>query len=85
MIEKNEELVALSENLDLEISKLKLAIDNFEKDMIELQNGDGNKSYWSGENAYMSIKSCLGYLEHNKYLLNELNRCSEYLNNLSNQ
>ena len=45
MIEKNEELVALSENLDLEISKLKLAMDNFEKDIVELQNGDGSKSY----------------------------------------
>ena len=35
MIEKNEELVALSENLDLEISKLKLAMDNFEKDIVD--------------------------------------------------
>ncbi len=80
MNEKNEELVALSENLDLEISKLKLAMDNFEKDIVELQNGDGNKSYWSGEKAYSSIKSCLGYIEHDKYLLNELNRCSQHLN-----
>ncbi len=79
-MDQNEFLLA--EELKNEVSKFEKALNQLEADLNLLQNGGFNEIYWNGPGAYSFIKSCLGYLDHNKYLLTQVNKCSKYMNSL---
>ena len=45
---------------------------------------DENSSCWSGENAYKSVQGCLANFDHDAELLKNLNKCSDYVQNVIN-
>lgn len=73
-----DEAKALSLELQIELLKLKTALNNMEKNIVLLQDG-GN---WNGANAYDVNQSLLGHLDHDRTLLNKLEKCSESLNTI---
>ena len=70
----------LALELQKEISKLETAVYKLETDIITLQSGDKNGPYWNGSNAYDALSACVGHLEHNKTLVDNVKKCSEYIN-----
>ena len=63
-----------NENSDTEVEK------NRFNDIIQ----DENSSCWSGENAYKSVQGCLANFDHDAELLKNLNKCSDYVQNVIN-
>lgn len=78
----NQSEEVLARELKIEILKLENALSQLDADLNLLQNGDFNEVYWNGPGAYSFIKSCLGYCDHNKYLLKQVSKCSDYINSL---
>lgn len=75
-----DEAKTLALELEAEVLKLKTTLDSLESDLVQLQLGDSNEPYWNGKNAYDFHKSALGNLDHNRNLLTNLEKCSDYLN-----
>ena len=78
----NSQIKSLSEDLKSEINKLAFALSSLEKSVLILQKGDENGSYWKGKNAYTSIEKCFTQIENNYRLIQNLNKCSSYLDSL---
>lgn len=78
-----QELNILALELKTEVTKFQNALSQLETDLGLLQSGDAGKAYWSGPGAHTFLKSCLGNLDHDKNLLKNLNKCSEYLEKLA--
>lgn len=74
-----EEAKALSLELQAEILKLKGSLAKLETDVAVLQTGDKNGAYWNGENAYDFHTAALGHMDHDKNLIKNLEKCSEYV------
>ena len=79
------EIKDLSKDLKNEIDKLSLALSSLEKSVFKLQKGDDNGSYWKGKNAYVSIEKCLNQIDNNRKLIENLNKCSSYLDSISGE
>ena len=77
-----EEAKTLALELEAEVLKLKTALEGLETDLVQLQLGDNNEPYWNGKNAYDFYKSSLGHLDHDKTLLTNLEKCSDYINSI---
>ncbi len=77
-----EEAKTIALELEAEVIKLKTALDGVESDLVQLQIGDNNEPYWNGKNAYDFHKSALGHLDHDRNLLNNLEKCSDCLNSI---
>lgn len=75
-----DEAKTLALELETEVLKLKTSLDNLESRLVQLQVGDNNEPYWNGKNAYEFHKSALGHLDHDKNLLSNLEKCSDYIN-----
>ena len=73
-----DEAKTLSLELQAEILKLKTAIGKLENGINSLESGEG----WNGSNAYDVNQSLVGHLDHDKTLLNKLEKCSESLESL---
>lgn len=69
----------ISKDLKNEVAKLEKALNKFADDITLLQVGNGASPYWEGPSAYRSLKSCLAHYDHNKKLLDNLTKCSDYL------
>ena len=67
-----EESKALLNELEKEITKLKVSINKLETSIGLLQTG----ANWNGANAYEVNKALVGHLDHDKTLLNKLEKCS---------
>ena len=67
-----EEAKALSVELQKEISRLKTVLSKLENNIVLVQSGEN----WNGANAYEINKALNGHLDHNKTLLNKLEKCS---------
>ncbi len=78
----NDEIKKVSNDLKVEIKKITDALDKMEKDVSILEAGDDNGPYWNGNTAYTVIKNCLVQLDHNRALLKNLTKCSDYLDSL---
>ena len=64
-----------------ELNKLKTAVGQLDTDLEIVQTGDDNGSYWNGEVAYNTVKACLGQVEYDYNLIDELTKCLDYLKN----
>lgn len=73
-----DEAKTLSLELQVELLKLKTALNDLEKNAIIIQNG-GN---WSGANAYEANQSLLGHLDHDRTLLKSVEKCSQSLESI---
>lgn len=69
----------LSNSLDTEVSKFQKALKALIADVDQLQKGDADGPYWNGALAYNWVSTCLKHIEHDKVLLDHLDRCSDYL------
>lgn len=78
-----QELEILALELKTEVTKFQNALSQLETDLGLLQSGDAGKAYWSGPGAYTFTKSCLGNLDHDKNLLKNVTKCSEYLEKIA--
>ena len=78
-MENIDETKVLSVELQKEVSRLKTLLNKLETNICILQSGD----IWNGNNAYESNQSLIGHLDHDKTLLNKLEKCSETLESVS--
>ncbi len=67
-----EEAKALSVELQKEVNRLKGILSKLETSITLIQSGD----IWNGANAYEVNKALNGHLDHDKTLLNKLEKCS---------
>jgi hypothetical protein len=74
-----DEAKALSLELQVELLKLKTALNKLETNVVLLQDG-GN---WNGANAYEVNQSLIGHIDHDRTLLSKLEKCSISLNELT--
>lgn len=79
VIDENE-VKSLSLELQSEIFKLKNYLAKFETNIGLLQAGNRGKPFWNGSNAYATISACIGHFYHDRTLLSNLGKCSDYLN-----
>lgn len=70
-----DEAKTLSLELEAEVLKLRTALGKLEANIGLLQTGDN----WNGANAYDVSQALVGHLDHNRTLLNKLEKCSENL------
>ena len=66
----------LAVELQKELAKLKTSLAKLETNIGLLQSGEN----WNGANAYEVNQSLIGHFDHDKTLLNKLEKCSESLN-----
>ena len=71
-----DEAKALSLELQVELLKLKTALNKLETNVVLLQDG-GN---WNGANAYEVNQALIGHIDHDRTLISKLEKCSESLN-----
>ena len=64
------------------LEALKAQAASLEKEISLLQRGDDSGSYWKGKNAYSSIEKCLNQIDSNRNLIDNLKKCSLYLDSL---
>ena len=76
---KENSLEEISSELSDEIDVLSDSLQKLEKDMQNMQNGN-----WNGEMAYQTVQNCLEQIDYNKNLVDELKKCSTYLESLKN-
>ena len=69
----------LSKQLSDEVLKFQKALFKLERDINMMQNGDGVTPFWNGKAACDWTKSCLAHIDHDKVLLEHLEKCSDYL------
>lgn len=67
----DEESKTLAIDLEKEIKKLRVSINKLETSIGLLQTG----AHWNGANAYDVNKALVGHLDHDKTLLNKLEKC----------
>ncbi len=83
-MESDFEIKKLSDELKKEINKLSQALSSLEENVLVLQKGDDdNGSYWKGKKAYAAIEKCLNQIENNYNLVENLDKCSVYLDSLN--
>ena len=73
----------LVDDLDNQIFKIEVALNSIKESIDAIQVGDGNDPYWNGTNAYNCVNKSLNQIDYNYNLLNNLNKCIEYLDSLS--
>ena len=64
----------LSEDLKMEIDKLSFSLSLLRESVLTLQEG---------KNAYVSVEKCLNQIENNYRLIENLEKCSSYLDSVS--
>lgn len=79
---RNNDINLLAMKLKTEVVRLKNALSQFETDIGMLETGNDKGPYWNGEGAYNFIKSSTGNIDHNKTLVDNLEKCVEYVDSL---
>ncbi len=59
-------------------------VNQFENSLAKIQNDlssllDENNTSWSGENAYRCVKACSANIDHDRELLKNVRKCSDYV------
>ena len=75
---------SLVKDLDAQVSKFNKAVKALQTDINTLQKGGADGPYWNGTLAYNWVTNCLAHIDHDKVLLDHVDNCSEYLDNLVN-
>ena len=68
--------------LNTDMAAFQKAVKQLQADLDQLQKGDGTTSFWSGERAYVWIKAALGHVDHDTVLLDHLDNCVDYFDQL---
>lgn len=76
---KGNSVEEISSKLSNEINSLSDSLQKLEDEMKIMQTGN-----WNGEKAYHSVQDCLEQIDYNKNLVEELKKCSNYLETLKN-
>lgn len=80
---KPEEINKISKDFLDNLNKIKNALSQLETDAAILQTGDANGPYWNGNNAYNCINRCLSNVSDDQELVNNLEKCLDYIQKLS--
>ena len=72
-------LEVISSELSDEIERLSDSLQKLEDDLQNMQTGN-----WNGEAAHQTVQDCLEQIDYNKNLVEELKKCSNYLESLKN-
>lgn len=75
----------LSLELQKEVVILKQCLKLLKDNIDLLQNGNEDGLFWNGENAVNASKALLGHYDHDMVLLENVTKCSEYLESLANK
>ena len=78
-MQKKNDLNLVSLELQKEVAILQHHLESLKEQIAILQNGDESGLFWNGENALKATKSLLGHYDHDIVLLENIQRCSEYL------
>ena len=78
-----EEVKKIVKSLKSEVNNFQNALSRFETNVALIQTGDGKKPYWNGTNAYYCVDKSLNQIDYDYNLLKNLNKCVEYLENLT--
>ena len=81
----NNDVQLLSLELQKEVMILRQSLTLLKENIELLQNGDGKVLLWNGENALNAAKSLLGHYDHDMVLLDNVIKCSEYVDSLANK
>ena len=81
----NNDVQLLSLELQKEVMILRQSLTLLKENIELLQNGDGKGLLWNGENALNAAKSLLGHYDHDMVLLDNVIKCSEYVDSLANK
>ena len=72
----------LATDLRKAVLDLEKSLNKLQEDISKLQQGDEHGLYWNGENALKVNKILVGHLNHDAVLLENIKKCSEYMNSL---
>ena len=81
----NKDYKALAETLEKEVKELENNLKELKDNIDLLQNGDNEGLYWSGDVALSTNKALLGHYDHDMVLLENVQKCSEYINSVANK
>lgn len=73
------DLHLLSLQLQSEVAVLDHCLKLLKENIDLLQTGDGKGLCWNGENALTVNKSLVGHYDHDMVLLENVKKCSEYI------
>lgn len=79
------ELHSLSLELQSEVAVLEHCLKLLKSNIDLLQNGDNEGLCWNGENALNINKSLVGHYDHDMVLLENVKKCSEYIEKAANK
>lgn len=79
-MDKDVEVLAVE--LKAEILKAESALRKLELDLGLMQTGSKGMPFWNGENAYHFVRNCTGHFDHDHVLLENLNKCSDYVSQI---
>lgn len=79
------ELLSLSLELQSEVAVLEHCLKLLKNNIDLLQNGDDEGLCWNGENALNINKSLVGHYDHDMVLLENVKKCSEYIEKAANK
>ena len=79
----NNDIKLLSLELQSEVSILKHCLNLLKSNIDLLQTGDGKGLCWNGENALKANQALVGHYDHDLVLLQNLEKCSEYVESIS--
>lgn len=83
--ESNSDLYSLSLELQSEVAVLEHCLKLLKGNIDLLQNGDEKGLCWNGENALNVTKALVGHYDHDMVLLENLKKCSEYIDTVANK
>ena len=69
--------------LEMELLNVQRALGKLETSIGLLQTGDKNGPFWNGSSAYTFLKSGCAQIDHDHYLLDNIDQCFEYLKKVS--
>ncbi len=78
----DKDVKSIASELEKELKRAQRALGKIETSVGLLQTGDKNGPYWNGSNSYKFLKSCCAQIDHDQYLLSNLNKCYDYLSGI---
>ena len=81
MAKGKKDFKALATSLVKEVEELEKNLQELKENIDLLQNGE----VWDGMNALNTNKALSGHYDHNMVLLENVKKCSEYINSVANE
>ena len=77
-----EEIKKVALDLDKDIESIQKSLKKLKEDIGNIETGDTNGPYWSGDHAYQTVRAALLQIEHDTALLKDLENKVGYIHTL---